>query len=157
DGSLVTPDKLKFPRVPGVTTTTAVHKAYRADYGPKFASEGVVTIEPPKMGRPFPILVPQVDADGNDIADVRMPDLTIPLATYTGWNLFNDRSGPPDVLSSMQGSYVPLARTAADRKRANDPRSSVEERYRGKDDYLAKVTSAANDLVKQGYLLDEDV
>jgi hypothetical protein len=157
DGTLVPPDRLKFPRVPGVTTTTAVHKAYRADYGPRFASEGVVTIEPPKIGAAFPILVPQVDADGNGVAGIRMPDLSVPLATYTGWNLFNPRSGPPDAISSMQGSYVPLARTAADRRRANDPRAAVEERYRGKDDYVAKVTAAARELERQGYLLDEDV
>ena len=84
--------------------------------------EGIVTIEPPRIGTAFPILVPQVDADGNGLAGVRMPELAVPLATYTGWNLFNDRSGPTDVLSSMQGSYIPLPRTAADRKRANDPR-----------------------------------
>ncbi len=157
DGTLVPPDRLKFPHVPGVTTTTAVHKAYHADYGPRFAAEGVVTVEPPKIGRAFPILVPQVDADGNGLAGIRMPELTAPLATYTGWNLFNDRSGPPDAISSMQGSYIALPRTAADRKRSGDPRPSIDERYRGKDDYVAKVTAAAAGLVKQGYLLDEDV
>lgn len=157
DGTLVPPERLRFPGVPGVTTSTAVHKAYRADYGPRFAGEGVVTIEPPAIGHAFPILVPQVDADGNGIAGVRMPDLTVPLATYTGWNLFNDRSGPTDAISSMQGSYIPLARTASDRKRTGDPRPAIDERYRGKDDYVAKVSAAAADLVKAGYLLDEDV
>jgi len=84
DGTLVAPDRLKFPRVPGVTTTTAVHKAYRADYGPRFGAEGIVTVEPPTIGNAYPILVPQVDADGNGIAGVRMPDLTVPLATTPG-------------------------------------------------------------------------
>jgi hypothetical protein len=157
DGTLVPPDRLRFPHLAGVTTTTAVHQAYRADYGPRFGSDGIVTSEPPKIGRAFPILVPQVDADGNGIAGVRMPDLTVPLATYTGWNLFNARSGPSEVLSSMQGSYIPLARTAADRKRTSDPRQSIEERYHGKDDYVAKLTAAANDLAKAGYLVAEDV
>src|SRR3954451_1711453 len=124
DSTLVQPARLKFPRLSGVTTTTAVHRAYHADYGPKFAAEGVVTLEPPRIGTAFPILVPQVDADGNGVARIRMPELTVPLATYTGWNLFNDRSGPTDALSSMQGSYIPLPRTAADRKRAGDPRLS---------------------------------
>jgi alpha/beta hydrolase family protein len=157
DGTLVAPDRLKFPKLASVTTTTAVHKAYRADYGPRFASEGVVTIEPPRIGTAFPILVPQVDADGNGLAGIRMPELTVPLATYTGWNLFNDRSGPPNVLSSMQGSYVPLARNAADRKRANDPRPSIDERYHDKDQYLDRVSKAAKDLVDQRLLLAEDV
>ena len=157
DGTLVPPARLKFPKLPGVTTSTAVHRAYRADYGPRFASEGVVTIEPPRIGTAFPILVPQVDADGNGTAGIRMPELAVPLATYTGWNLFNDRSGPTDALSSMQGSYVPLPRSAADRKRTNDPRPSIEERYHDKDQYLGLVSKAAQALVERGFLLADDV
>jgi hypothetical protein len=157
DGTLVPAAQLRFPKVPGVVTSTAVHRAYRADYGPKFAAEGVVTIEPPRIGTAFPILVPQVDADGNGIAGVRMPELSVPLATYTGWNLFNDRSGPIDVLSSMQGSYIPLPRTNADRKRANDPRPSIDERYRDKDQYIGLVSKAALALIDQGFLLAEDL
>jgi hypothetical protein len=156
DGTLARPDRLKFPKVPGVTTTAAVHRAYHADYGPKFVSEGIVTVEPPRIGTAFPVLVPQVDADGNGVAGIRMPEVTVPLATYTGWNLFNDRSGPTDVLSSMQGSYIPLPRTAADRKRAGDPRPSIEERYRDKDQYLSLVSRAAQTLVDQRFLLAED-
>ena len=157
DGTLVAPNKLRFPKLQDVTTTTIVHEAYRADYGPRFATEGVVTIEPPRLGTAFPILVPQVDADGNGIAGIRMPELTVPLATYTGWNLFNDRSGPTTVLSSMQGSYIPLARTAADRQRTADPRASIGERYRDKDQYIALVTKAARELVDQGFLVVDDI
>ena len=109
------------------------------------------------LGSAFPILVPQVDADGNERAGIRMPELSVPVATYTGWNLFNDRSGPTAVLSSMQGSYVPLAKTGAEKKRNNDPRVSIEERYRDKDQYVSAVTKAAQDLVAQRYLLAEDV
>jgi len=157
DGTLVVPDKLRFPKVPGVTTTTAVHRAYRSDYGPRFATEGIVTVEPPTIGTAFPILVPQVDADGNGVAGIRMPELAVPLATYTGWNLFNDRSGPTDVLSSMQGSYVPLPRNAAERGRSGDPRATIDDRYRNKDHYVGLVTRAALDLIDQGYLLAEDL
>jgi len=157
DGTLVRPDRLKFPTLPGVTASTAVHEAYRADYGPRFAGEGIVTVEPPRLGGAFPILVPQVDADGNGLAGVRMPDLAVPLATYTGWNLFNARSGPAGTLSSMQGSYIPLARTAAERKGAHDPRPSIEERYRDRDHYLGLVAKAGLDLIGQGFLLAEDL
>jgi alpha/beta hydrolase family protein len=157
DGTLVAPDKLRFPKVPRVTTTNAVHRAYRADYGPRFATEGVVTVEPPKIGNAFPILVPQADADGNGVAGIRMPELAVPLATYTGWNLFNDRSGPIDVLSSMQGSYLPLPRNAAERTRTGDPRPAIDDRYRDKDQYIGLVTKAAVDLIEQGYLLAEDL
>jgi hypothetical protein len=91
------------------------------------------------------------------VAGVKMPELAVPLATYTGWNLFNDRSGPTSVLSSMQGSYIPLPRTAAERKRTGDPRVSIEERYRDKDQYVSLVGKAAQELIDQGFLLAEDL
>jgi hypothetical protein len=156
-GTLVPPDKLTFPRIPSVNGPAAPHKAYRADYGPDFISKGIVSQEPPKVGSSFPILVPQVDADGNELAGIRVPELSVPLATYTGWNLFNERSGPPDVLSSMQGSFIPFPRTRADRERTNDPRRSIAERYQDREQYLGLISKAANDLVDRGYLLKEDV
>jgi hypothetical protein len=157
NGTLVAPDKLKFPKVPSVNVATVPLKAYRADYGPDFITKGIVVNEPPKITSAFPILVPQVDADGNEVAGIRMPELTVPVATYTGWNLFNEKSGPVNVVSSMQGSFIPLPRTKADRDRSGDPRKSVEERYRARDQYLAEVTKAANELVAKGYLLKSDV
>ena len=86
-----------------------------------------------------------------------MPEISVPLATYTGWNLFNAEAGPTSLLSSMQGSYIPLPRTRADRERNKDPRMSIEERYQSRERYLALVTAAAQDLVKQRYLLEDDV
>src|SRR4051812_6035977 len=109
------------------------------------------------IGRAFPVLVPQVDADGNGIAGIRMPELAVPLATYTGWNLFNERSGPPTVLSSMQGSYIPLPRNSAERKQKSDPRQAIDERYQNKDHYLAQLSKAAQQLIDQQYLLAEDL
>ena len=157
NGTLVTPDKLKFPALPSVNIAKVPHKAYRADYGPDFIRKGVVTQEPPAIKSAFTMLVPQVDADGNEIAGIRVPELSVPVATYTGWNLFNEQSGPTNVVSSMQGSFIPLARTKAEREQAGDPRRSVEERYRSRDQYLAEITKAANDLVAKGYLLKNDV
>ena len=156
-GTLVAPDQLRFPKLPAVNVAKTPHKAYRANYGPEFSSKGVVSQEPPIIGKAFPILVPQVDADGNELAGIRMPELSVPLATYTGWNLFNERSGPPTVVSSMQGSFIPLARSRADRERAGDPRRAVDERYQGRADYLAQITKAARDLVQRGYVLEPDV
>jgi Alpha/beta hydrolase domain len=156
-GTLVPPDKLKFPKIPSVNVPAAPHKAYRADYGPDFISKGVVSQEPPRIGRSFPMFVPQVDADGNEVAGIRVPELAVPLATYTGWNLFNERSGPPGVVSSMQGSFIPFPRTREDRARTNDPRRSIDERYRSREEYLGLVSKAANDLVEKGYLLKADV
>lgn len=156
-GTLVPPTQLKFPKIPGVNTTASTLKAYRADYGPDFLARGIVTQEPPKLGSAFPMLVPQVDPDGNDLPGIRMPELAVPLATYTGWNLFNEKSGPSNVLSSMQGSFIPFPRTRADRERAKDPRLSIEERYKSREDYLARVAKAAEDLASKGYLLKEDI
>ena len=157
NATLVTPDKLKFPALPSVNIAKVPHKAYRADYGPDFIRKGIVTQEPPAITSAFVMLVPQVDADGNELAGIRMPELSVPVATYTGWNLFNEKSGPVNVVSSMQGSFIPLARTKAERDQAGDPRRSVEERYRSRDQYLAEITKAANDLAAKGYLLKNDV
>ena len=148
---------MKFPKVPAVSVATTPQRAYRVDYGPDFALKGIVSQEPPKVGSAFPVLVPQVDADGNEVAGIRLPELAVPLATYTGWNLFNERSGPTGVVSSMQGSFIPFPRTREERERRNDPRRSVGERYQGRDQYLALVAGAANDLFQKGYLLKEDL
>jgi hypothetical protein len=155
--SLVRPEELGFPSLPGVGTSSRVHKAYRADYGDKFRSEGVVTREPPAIDGSYPLLVPAVNEDGNEKAGIRLPELAAPLATYTGWNLFNSESGPEDVLSSMQGSYIPFARDEAERRAKGDPRRSIAERYPSREHYLGLVAEAAIDLIEERYLLAEDL
>ena len=157
DSTLVRPEALGFPRIPGVNASSRAHRAYRVDYGPRFVSEGVVTREPPAVGKPFPILVPAVNRDGNEVAGVRMPELQAPLATYTGWNLFNARSGPTHEISSMVGSYIPFARTKAEREASEDPRPSIEERYASKAEYLGRVAEAGIDLIGDGLLLERDL
>jgi hypothetical protein len=157
DKTLVRPEELRFPALPGVGTSSRVHKAYRADYGESFRSEGIVTKEPPAIDGSYPTLVPAVDADGNEKAGIRLPELAAPLATYTGWNLFNAQSGPENVLSSMQGSYIPLARDEAERKASGDPRPSIAERYPSREHYLGLVAEAAMRLIEDRYLLAEDL
>ena len=157
DGDLVWPKDVAFPELPKVGQPAEPHKAYRVVYGPEFRTKGIVTVEPPEVLSAFPILVPQVDADGNEVAGLMMPEVAVPLATYTGWNLFNPEAGPPDVLSNMQGSYVPFTRTKVERTEYQDPRASIEERYGDREDYLDRVTVAAEELVAEGYLLADDV
>ncbi len=157
DATLVRPEDLDFPRIPGVNTSTGVHKAYRVDYGPRFVTEGIVTREPPAVGKPFAILVPAVDDDGNEVAGVRMPELEVPLATYTGWNLFNEHSGPPHEIASMVGSYIPFRRSRAEREASRDPRPSIEERYASRAEYLGRVAEASLDLIDDGLLLHGDL
>jgi hypothetical protein len=101
--------------------------------------------------------VPAVDADGNVRAGIRLPDIAVPLATQAGWNYRDASIGAPDRLAGEIGSYIPFARTKADRDRAGDPRLSIEERYRSRDDYVGKFAAVALDLVDRGYVLPEDV
>lgn len=157
NATLVKPEELDFPALPGVDTAARIHKAYRADYGDKFRSDGIVTQEPPEIGAAYPMMVPAVDADGNETVGISLPEHAVPLATYTGWNLFNASSGPTHVLASMQGSFIPLPRTVSERKKTNDPRLSIEERYPSREHYLGLVAEAALGLIEDGYLLGADL
>jgi hypothetical protein len=127
------------------------------DYGPQFKSKGLVLNEPPRIGKAFPVMVPQVDADGIDQGGVRMPEVAVPLATVTPWNLLDSATGASEQLVDFTGSYFPFAKTRADRERTNDPRLSLEERYISREHYLGKITEAALKLVKGGYLQAEDL
>jgi hypothetical protein len=157
DNKLVPLSDLQFPKIAGVSVPTRPQRAYHVDYGPDFRTLGIISIEPPKVGNPFPVLVAQVDADGNETSGVRMPDIQAPLGTYAGWNLRAPDLGAPDEMFSMVGSYIPFARTKTEREKTKDPRPSVEERYKGREEYLKRVESAAKNLVAGGYLLDQDV
>ncbi len=156
-GQLVALTDVKFPKIPGVAFPTLMHLAYPENFGPQFRSKGIPTQEPPEIGKPYPLMVPQVDADGNDIAGIHMPEVAVPLATYTGWNLRSSEVGAPEQLSTQIGSFIPFARTKAERMKSADPRLSMEERYSGKEDYLRKFEGAAKELAGQRYLLMQDV
>jgi hypothetical protein len=102
-------------------------------------------------------LLPQVDRDGNETSGLRMPEIQVPLATYTGWNLRSTDIGAPSEMFSMQGSFIPFSRTKAERELHHDPRPSIEERYSGRAQYLEKIEGAARNLASSGYLLEADV
>lgn len=156
DGTLVPPEKAGWPAVPGVRFPTVRNEPAHLDFGPEWP-RGVITIEPPMLGRVFSALVPAVDADGNDRAGIRLPEVAVALASQTGWNWRHPRTGAPDALVPYLGSYLPFAWTEAEREASGDPRFSVEERYRGREDYLGRVAVAAVSLVRQRFLLAEDV
>jgi hypothetical protein len=103
------------------------------------------------------LLVPQVDADGNDVAGIRHPELAVPLATYTGWNFTHPDRGNPDELAALAGSYIPFAATAAERQRNGDPRMAIAERYADREVFLHLVRTEAEVLVGERYLLAQDV
>jgi len=157
EGHLAPLAEVRFPKIPGVAFPTLIHKAYRVDYGPQFRTRGIVSLEPPKLGKAFPMLLPQVDADGNETAGIRLPEIAVPLATYTGWNLRDPSLGAPDELFSMAGSWLPFPRTKVERQNNRDPRPSIEERYPSREDYLKRISAAARDLTQRGYLLEQDL
>jgi hypothetical protein len=141
DGTLTTVANLKWPSLNGVTSPKGIPEPRRASVdGPSGA---------------WPFLVPQVDEDGNELAGIRLPDQAVPIGTLTGWNFRAASGGNPKAIVPLLGSLIPFAKTAADR--GTDPRKSLEERYRGKSDYLGRVTEAALALVKQGYVLRDDL
>jgi hypothetical protein len=156
DGTLVALPQWKFPKIPGVNTPKEYTLAYRLDFGPHWA-QGIVSYEPPKVGKSFTVLVPQSDADGNDLGGVRLPEMAVPLATYTGWNLRDPSIGAPDQRLSFLGSFVPFSRTRAEREKSGDPRPSVSERYTSREQYLEKFGEAAKKLVRERFLLEEDL
>jgi hypothetical protein len=148
-GTLVPAASVAFPAIPGVQAPNGLHPAARVPnlLQPGGAGGGTV----------LPLLVPQVDADGNDVAGIRLPDVAVPLATYTGWNFRRPEIGGTQLLVSLLGSYVPLSRTRAERDARRDPRPSIEERYATRAAYLARARGAAVALVGLRYLLAEDV
>ncbi|HEV8714807.1 MAG TPA: alpha/beta hydrolase domain-containing protein [Candidatus Binatia bacterium] len=156
DGTLVRPlpqSAAGFPEIPGVSYTGVASVRELYDYGPEF-DRGILSILPPAAtGRAYPTLVPKVTADGIDIPGVQLPDIAVPLGTYTGWNLL--ANAPKDECSAM-GSFIPFATTKAQRLATGDPRLSLEERYATHSDYVRAVEAAAERLVAERLLLPED-
>src|SRR5204862_7612982 len=145
-----------WPAIPGYQLPRQPLRAFHLNFGADWA-KGIVSVEPPEVGRPFVVSVPAVDADGNVRAGVRLPDIAVPLATHAGWNYRDASIGAPEKLAGEIGSYIPFARIKADRDRAGDPRLSIAERYRNRDEYVGKFAAATLDLVARGYVLAEDV
>ena len=154
DRTLVPLGEYAFPAIPGVNKPHEASGAFHLDFGSAWPQ--AVSTQPPKVGKPFPVLVPQVDADGNERDGIRLPQHIAPLATYTGWNLRDPSIGAPTERVSFEGSYIAFAKTATEREAANDPRKSIAERYASREDYLSRYGAAADDLVKQRWLLEED-
>ena len=155
DGTLVPIAKLKFPAVPGLTPPADAAQGWDLDFGPNWRA-GILSVQPPKVGFAYPTLVPQVDADGNDLGGIRLPEIAAPLATYTGWNLRTAAIGAAGERLAFLGSFVPLTRTAAVAEAAHDPRLPVEARYKSFEEYRAEFQRALDGLVRERYVLAED-
>jgi len=148
DNTLVQASDIRFPAIPGVASPRSLSPALRAS-NPLLKQDGA--------GTPLPLLVPQADKDGNEIAGIRLPDIQAPLATYTGWNFRNSSIGGTDQLYPLLGSYIPFASSAAKREEKKDPRAAIVERYSSRDAYLEAVNKAGRKLISDRYLLNEDL
>jgi hypothetical protein len=151
-----------FPSIPGVRYTGLMTTGDLFDFGPRF-DDGILdvatrdgAIVPPIVASPYPVFVPATDADGNEIAGVRFPDVEVPLATYTGYGFRAGGFAGPDLCDAF-GQMIPFRRTRAERDAAGDPRPSLEERYPTNDIYVSKVRAAAEALARDRFLLPEDV
>jgi hypothetical protein len=159
DGTLVTVAAYgrEFPNGVGLVPPEQNLREPRLDFGPRSTEQGVATRVPPAHGPAFETRVPSSDADGNDRAGVRLVELQVPLGTHTGWNQRAPETGFPWATARFDGSFVPFARTEAERRAAGDPRPSLEVRYATREDLAAKLRDAANQQVSTGFLLEEDV
>jgi hypothetical protein len=141
DQTLVRAASVRFPAIPGVSDPRTIVGPGRQLDG-RFAA--------------LPFLVPQVNADGNELAGIRVPEVAVPLGTATGWNFRSEAAGNSGDIVALLVSYIPFAKTRAEREASGDPRRSIEERYRSRADYLQRVSQAVDDLVRNRYLLAED-
>jgi hypothetical protein len=150
EGTLVAPlpQSLQgFPSIPGVR--------YKGEVNDHFINDH--SVQPPQHvnGKSYPMLVPKVDKDGNEIGGVRAVRLQVPLATHAGWNL-RAKGFMEDQLCYLNGMHVPFAKTKEEREKNGDPRLSVEERYKDQADYVQQISWAARSLVDERFLLQED-
>lgn len=155
NGTLVPIAGLRFPAIPGLTPPTSAEQGWRLDFGPR-AAQGIDDLEPPRVGKPFPTLVPQVDADGNDLGGIPLPEVAAPLATYTGWNLRSPAIGASDQRLPFLGSFVPLPRTQAEAVASHDPRTPILARYQDYDAYRESYIRSLTWLIHQRYILAAD-
>ncbi|MCH7706782.1 MAG: hypothetical protein IIB33_07010, partial [Chloroflexi bacterium] len=157
NGTAVPRETLKpfFTAVPGMGFPEALPVRRRLDYGPD-RDRGVPRY-PAVEAEPYVTLVSIVDGDGNEVAGIRLPDIRVPLGTHTGWTMRHPDIGGAGHFMPLQGAVVPFTATKEERLASGDPRPSVEERYATKDDYLAAVRQAAEAMVGERFILEEDV
>lgn len=160
DGSATTRDAVlgHLSAIPGARLPeTAQLPVLRAlDLGPE-AESGVGRYPATPFGDPYPVAVSAVDADGNEVAGIRMPDVSVPVATHLGFNPRRSDTGGSGQILEYSGSSLPFAPTADVRRERGDPRPALDERYADLGDYERRVRTAAGQLVADGHLLDDDV
>ena len=159
DGTLVTYQEWnqQFPKIEGINIPNQINELSYFNFSSE-ASSHILDVIPPKLQKrnAYTVLVPAVNDDGNEIAGVKVPMITAPLATYTGWNLRSKNYGE-NYMFLFNGSTIPFPETKNDRLMSNDPRSSILERYPDSKAYCKEIIQAAKILVEQRLILEEDL
>ena len=145
DGTLVSKDKVNWPAIPNSIYTGISHIIHVTDYN----------TNPPILGNPYPVFGLQVDQDGIALAGIKLPQVAVPTATVTGWNL-RAQGFAEGELCMASGSYLPFAKTKSEREKNNDPRLSIAERYQSQQDYVNQISEVAKQLVDKRLLLRND-
>jgi hypothetical protein len=163
--ALANKQAIGFPTLPGlrpnIPEADFIMPVFDYRWGPEFDvidATGIASNAPPQIKQVLPMYAPKVDSDGNELGGVPVVLLDAPLGTYLGWNVTANGSKPfhQGQICNYVGGMIPFARTAHDRKTNNDPRLSLEERYKDHDGYVAAVTQATQRAPKEGFLLPED-
>ena len=154
DGTLISvlDFQKQFPKIPGVEAPAVSHQPLRLNLGDRWSTDGIADIVPPTLGKPYQTLVPAVDADGNERAGIRLPDVAVPTATYTGWNLREKSLGAAGSLADLHGGYHPIPVS----QHSGDSRVPLGERYANQSQYFAQYADAVATLWSNRYLLAED-
>ena len=145
DGTLVEAGKTGFPAVPGAAVVRVTNRV----------SPPGDWVRPAPVTKAYRTLVCRVDADGNEAGGVRLPDVAVPLATYTGWNEYKPPY-PAGEIADRDGSCLPFPVDKAAREASGDPRLSIAERYKSGADYVGKVQAVVTALLADRLILPED-
>lgn len=154
-----------FPTIPGLRPTIPesdfIMPVLDYDFGPDFNyvdGSGIPSIAPPIVKQAIKMLVPRVDADGNEVGGVPNVLTDAPLGTYLGWNVTAGGTRPfhADQICNYVGGMIPFAKSKDERLATGDPRLSLEERYINHAGYVAAVEKASVNAVAKGFLLQDD-
>lgn len=146
-----------FPMIPGVNYPLVIQQPDYLDFGPRWLDDRIPDVQPPIPRGSYRVLVPRCGLDGNELGCLSPPEVAVPVATYTGWNIRRAEAGAENELVSLGGSYIPFARNKTTREANGDPRESLEERYGSLEEYLKQLSATCDKLCDDGYLLREDV
>ena len=143
--------------IPNISYPKVIQQAYTANFGANFSNTKLITQHPPVIHQKYPIYVPKLDGDNNEMGMLKVPAVAVPTGTYTGWNLRTQKMAAAGALLRLTGGYIPFPKTKKAQRITKDSRVSIEERYANFEIYFTAYKNATDNLVKQGYLLEEEV